>query len=240
MKVILIKDLKRKGLFGDVINVEDGYGRNFLIPQGYAISANKANLKRFEEIKDKELKKVEDLRSELNETANKVNGRSFTIVALTRDGKLYGSITATQIVSIIKGEFPDMKINASDVLIEDGSIKFSGSYKCKLQLTKSISADFTLIVESDESDEQPELLEALMDDKESTADELVDSAEETGEDESEEAATAETDKDENEEADTTETGEAETDEPVDSTKSDDAVATESDAATAESITNADA
>ena len=208
MKVILIKDLKRKGLFGDVINVEDGYGRNFLIPEGYAISANKANLKRFEEIKDKELKKVENLRSELNETANKVNGRSFTTIALTRDGKLYGSITATQIVSIIKDEFPEMKINASDVLIEDGSIKFSGSYKCKLQLTKSIAADFILVVESDESDEQPELLEPLVDDQEATADEPVDSPVETGQESSDDASIIETD-----ETSTTETDETSVSEP---------------------------
>ena len=55
MKVILIKDLKRKGTFGDEIDVADGYARNYLIPNGFALPANKSNKKKFEEIKGKHL-----------------------------------------------------------------------------------------------------------------------------------------------------------------------------------------
>ena len=165
MEVILIKDLKRKGTFGDVIEVADGYARNFLIPNGYALFANRANRKRFAEIKDKELAKVNNLREQLKSTADQVKDKTFTMIALSRDGKLYGSITSSTIVDKIKEEFPDIGINGSDILIEDGHIKFVGTYSCKAQFTKEIYSNFTVVIEADESDEQPELLEALMEDE---------------------------------------------------------------------------
>ena len=169
MKVILIKDLKRKGSFGDEIDVTDGYARNYLIPNGFALPANKANKKKFEEIKGKALVQVSELRENLTNTASQIKGKSFTMTALSRDGKLYGSVTPSVIVQQIKNELPDLGINASDIIIEEGNIKFVGSYECKAQFTKDISANFKMVIESDESDEQPELLEAILDDTEANA-----------------------------------------------------------------------
>ena len=174
MKVILIKDLKRKGTFGDEIDVADGYARNYLIPNGFALPANKSNKKKFEEIKGKALVQVNELRENLTNTANQIKGKSFTMTALSRDGKLYGSITPTVIVQQIKNELPEIDVNASDIIIEEGNIKFVGSYECKAQFTKDISADFKMIIESDESDEQPELLEAILDEPEANESEEAD------------------------------------------------------------------
>ena len=165
MEVILIKDLKRKGTFGDVIEVADGYARNYLIPNGFALAANKANKKRFEEIKDKVLVDVSKLRDSLHSTANEIKGKTFSMKALSRDGKLYGSITPTIIASQIKKDLPDVSVNASDIIVEEGNIKFVGTYACKAQFTKDISASFSLVIESDETHEQPELLEAILEDK---------------------------------------------------------------------------
>ena len=166
MKVILIKDLKRKGTFGDEIDVTDGYARNYLIPNGFALPANKANKKKFGEIKGKALVQVNELRENLTNTANQIKGKSFTMTALSRGGKLYGSVTPSVIVQQIKNELPDIDVNASDIMIEEGNIKFVGSYECKAQFTKDISAEFKMVIESDESDEQPELLEAILDEPE--------------------------------------------------------------------------
>ena len=163
MEVILIKDLKRKGTFGDTIEVADGYARNFLIPKGFALIANKTNKKKFEEIKDKKMLEVSKLRDDLTKTADQIKGKTFTMTALSRDGKLYGSISPSIIVDQIKSELPDISINASDVIIEEGNIKFVGDYACKAQFTKNISASFTMVIESDETHEQPELLEAILD-----------------------------------------------------------------------------
>ena len=165
MEVILIKDLKRKGTFGDTIEVADGYARNYLIPNGYALIANNSNKKRFEEMKDKALAQVSELREELKKTASQIKGKTFSMTALSRDGKLYGSITPSVIVNdMIRKDLPDLKINASDIIIDEGNIKFVGTYACKAQFTKDISASFSIIIESDESDEQPELLEAIFED----------------------------------------------------------------------------
>jgi large subunit ribosomal protein L9 len=175
MEVILIKDLKRKGSFGDIIEVADGYARNYLIPNGFALIANNANRKRFEEIKGKAMADVEERRKSLNLTADKIKGKTFSMTALSRDGKLYGSISPSIIVNeMIKKELPDINVGASDIIIEAGNIKFVGTYNCKAQFTKSIFADFKILIESDESDEQPELLEAIVetDKKELTKDEF--------------------------------------------------------------------
>ena len=88
------------------------------------------------------------------------------MVALSRDGKLYGSVTASVIVAEILKELTDIKMNGGDVIVEEGNIKYVGTYNCKAQFTKDISASFQFIVESDESDEQPELLEAILDEPE--------------------------------------------------------------------------
>tara|TARA_Y100001935_G_C17310362_1_gene515528 strand:+ start:3286 stop:3948 length:663 start_codon:yes stop_codon:yes gene_type:complete len=166
MEVILIKDLKRKGTFGDTIEVADGYARNYLIPNGFALIANNSNKKRFEEMKVKALAQVSELREELKKTASEIKGKTFSMTALSRDGKLYGSITPSVIVNdMIRKDIPDLKINASDIIIDEGNIKFVGTYACKAQFTKDISASFSIIIESDESDEQPELLEAIFEDE---------------------------------------------------------------------------
>ena len=167
MEVILIKDLKRKGTFGDTIEVADGYARNYLIPNGFALAANNANKKRFEEMKDKAMAEVSELRAELQKTANEIKGKTFSMTALSRDGKLYGSITPSVIVNdMIRKELPELKVNASDIIIDEGNIKFVGTYSCKAQFTKDIASSFTIIIESDESDEQPELLEAIFEEEE--------------------------------------------------------------------------
>ncbi len=179
MEVILLKDLKRRGTFGDIIEVNNGYARNYLIPFGFALAANNANKKRFEEIKQKELAKVTELRKTLTETVNSVSGKTFKMTSLSRDGKLYGSITTATIANQIKEEIPDLNINGSDILIEEGHIKYVGTYTCKVQFTKDIFSSFTMIIEADESDEQPELLEAILDGEEADISELED---ETSED----------------------------------------------------------
>jgi large subunit ribosomal protein L9 len=218
MKVILIKDLKRKGTFGDEIDVTDGYARNYLIPNGFALPANKANQRKFEEIKGKALVQVNELRENLTNTASQIKGKSFTMTALSRDGKLYGSVTPSVIVQQIKNELPDLGINASDIIIEEGNIKFVGSYECKAQFTKDISANFKMVIESDESDEQPELLEAILGEPEANSSE------------------EEYDENSDEDAEESENGDA-TDIELSTNEDADADVTEEEVATEEEVTN---
>ena len=90
----------------------------------------------FEEMKDKAMADVSELRAELQKTANEIKGKTFSMTALSRDGKLYGSITPSVIVNdMIRKELPELKVNASDIIIDEGNIKFVGTYSCKAQFT---------------------------------------------------------------------------------------------------------
>jgi large subunit ribosomal protein L9 len=163
MEVILIKDLKRRGTFGDVITVANGYAMNYLIPNQFAIPATKANQKKFSEIKKKAFASVEAQRDELKIIAADLANKTFTIVVRARDGKLYGSVSPTAISNQIISVNPDLIVNPSDIIIDAGTIKFVGTYACRAQFTKDISAKFTVVVESDSTDEEPELLESVID-----------------------------------------------------------------------------
>ena len=163
MIVILKRDLKRKGAFGEEIEVADGYALNYLIPNGFAMVANATNRKRFEEIREKALAEVNVNRDRFQETVKQISGKTFTQSALSRDGKLYGSITLSKIVSMIQDDLPDVTLMPSDIIIDEGNIKYAGSYSCKAQFTKNISASFTVVIEADETHEQPELLESVID-----------------------------------------------------------------------------
>ena len=177
MEVILAEDLKRKGTFGDTIDTQGM--RSITNTKWVCLGASAANKKLFDQMKDKALANVTEQREQLKETA-KPEGKSFVMVALSRDGKLYGSITPSVIVNqMIRKELPDVAVNASDVIIDEGNIKYVGTYQCRAQFTKDIFATFNIVIESDESDEQPELLEAIIESElDNNSDEDANSGEE--------------------------------------------------------------
>jgi large subunit ribosomal protein L9 len=102
MQVILLERIGRLGQMGDVVNVKNGYARNFLLPQKKALRATKENLARFEkdraqlEARDLELKK------EAEAVATKLDGTSFVVIRQAGDtGQLYGSVTTRDIAEIV-------------------------------------------------------------------------------------------------------------------------------------------
>jgi large subunit ribosomal protein L9 len=139
MEVILIKDLDKFGKTGSVIKVKKGFARNFLFPRNLAIPTTSANLKKIEQEKQRianlyqrEKEKLEDLRSRLN-------GISITIpVATHEEEKLYGSVTATDIIEALKQEGISEVVNEAVIL--DGSIKSIGVYDVTIRLHPEISA----------------------------------------------------------------------------------------------------
>ena len=98
MQVILLERVAKLGQMGDVVNVKDGYGRNYLLPQGKALRANAANIKSFEgrkaqlEVQNLETKK------EAEAAGAKLDGQSFVIIRSASDaGALYGSVTTRDV-----------------------------------------------------------------------------------------------------------------------------------------------
>jgi large subunit ribosomal protein L9 len=98
MKVLLKEDVEKLGMAGEVREVADGYGRNFLVPQGLAVKATPATLKQAEAWRERAANRRAQLRAEHDALASKIQGvRLFFTARAGEKGKLYGSITTNEI-----------------------------------------------------------------------------------------------------------------------------------------------
>ncbi len=147
MKVILKKHVKGLGSEGEVVDVNDGYARNYLLPRGIAVEANTSNmnvLKDRQQRKENEAKKV---LTEAEKAGATLNGQTVTIKARAGDGgRLFGSVTNQDIADAIKKTF---KLNIDRRRIDlDLPIKAVGEYRIDLRLHPQVSASITVQVES--------------------------------------------------------------------------------------------
>ena len=102
MQVILLERIGRLGQMGDVVTVKDGFARNFLLPQGKALRATKANRERFEHERVHLEARNLELKSEAQGVADKLNGQSFVIIRQAGDGgQLYGSVATRDIAAAV-------------------------------------------------------------------------------------------------------------------------------------------
>src|ERR1044072_5485605 len=98
MQVILLERIGRLGQMGDVVNVKDGFARNYLLPQGKALRATEANRKRFERDKAQSEARDLELKSEAEAIATKLDGKSFIIIRQAGESaQLYGSVSTRDI-----------------------------------------------------------------------------------------------------------------------------------------------
>lgn len=105
MKLLLRKDVESLGMVGDVINVKDSYGRNYLIPQHLAVQPTPANMKALEDEKRLAAERRAALRTQLEETANRLSNVEVTISAVANEeGRLYGSVGPREIASALRDE----------------------------------------------------------------------------------------------------------------------------------------
>lgn len=146
MEVILKKDVEKLGFADDIVEVKNGYGRNYLIPQGKAIlatpSAKKVLAENLKQRAHKEQKVVDDATKE----ANKLKAiESLKLVAKAgTDGKLFGSITAADLVEELAKN--DVVIDKKYVTILGGNIKRLGQYQAKLRFHRDVVADYNFDV----------------------------------------------------------------------------------------------
>ena len=144
MKVILRDYVKGLGEKNDIVMVKNGYGRNYLIPQGLATIATKSAIKMAEENIRQAAHKLEKIKEEAKALADKVNGLKLTIPTKAgSNGKIFGSVTTIQIAQSLaeRGfEVDRRKINTSS------DIKMLGEYKATLDLHKEVSAEIEIEV----------------------------------------------------------------------------------------------
>lgn len=149
MKVILIKDVKGSGKAGDVLNVADGYARNFLLARGFAIEATAKNVNDLAGKKAAEQHRLDVAKSDAEASANKLNGKTVTIKAKAgANGKLFGSVTSAVISDLIKQNFGETIDKKKIVLNSD--IKAYGDYSIEIKYTQGVNTKMTVKVVPEE------------------------------------------------------------------------------------------
>lgn len=147
MKLILKENIPSLGYKDDVVEVKDGYGRNYLIPQGLAIIASEAALKRLAEDQKQRAHKLEKIKADAEAAAAALEGVKLTIGAKTSSkGTIFGSVNALQIAEALEklGHNIDRKI----IEIKD-PVKEVGVYKAIIRFHKDVVKDieFEVIAE---------------------------------------------------------------------------------------------
>ena len=144
MQVILLERIGRLGQMGDVVTVKDGFARNFLLPQGKALRATKANRERFEKERAQLEARNLELKSEAGAVADKLQGQSFIIIRQAGDsGQLYGSVTTRDIsTAVTEGGF---SIERRQVML-DRPIKTLGLHDVRIGLHAEVEPRVTVNV----------------------------------------------------------------------------------------------
>ena len=146
MKVILLKDVKGSGVKGDVINVSDGYARNYLFPRGLAVEATQASLN---ELKDKERaegKRKEQAVQDAREMANKLSEITLVMKAKSgENGKLFGSVTNKEIAQELKKQHK-LSIDRKKIVLNE-PIKQLCQIELEVKLYPEISGKLKVKVE---------------------------------------------------------------------------------------------
>ena len=156
MKVILKQDLSNLGEEGDVKVVADGYGRNYLIPQGIAVAYTKANVEIFKQKKNAIESRKEAKRKESSSLKEKMAGEVITFtMPVGENGKLFGAITSANIVEELAKT--GISIEKKKIDVPDHSIKMVGEYTVKVKLYAGESADIKVIVKAVESEVKAEI-----------------------------------------------------------------------------------
>jgi len=153
MQVILLQRVAKLGQMGDVVNVKDGYARNFLLPQGKALRASDANIASFENRKAQlEVHNLET-KKEAEAVASKLDGQSFIVIRSASDsGALYGSVTTRDAADAATGA--GFTVNRNQIVL-DRPIKELGLHTITVTLHPEVIAKVSLNVAR--SNEEAEL-----------------------------------------------------------------------------------
>ena len=155
MKVLLCEDIDKLGWFGDIVDVNNGYARNYLLPQGLVTVPTQANIKAMAQEKTKRAEERIQQRKHLESAAKKVEGAEAVIAVKTNElGHLFGSVSVKEVAENLRAqgfEVADKVVNLGD------HIKEVGTYTVKLKFAFDLIAKVSLVVVSDapaQEDEQ--------------------------------------------------------------------------------------
>lgn len=158
MKIILKDNVAGLGFKDDVVEVKDGYGRNYLIPRGLAVVATKAELKQHEEILRQRAHKLAAIKAKAEEAAKALEGVTLVIpTKISETGTIFGSVGAAHVAEHLaqKGHEVDRKI--IDIRVP---VKEAGNYVAYIRFHKEVTAEVPFTVISEDQPEEPKTEEA--------------------------------------------------------------------------------
>lgn len=145
MQVILLQKVRNLGDLGDQVKVRPGYGRNFLVPKGYALPATPENVKVFEERRSELMAASQERLDRARGRAEQLGGRSFVVAMRASDeGKLYGSVGPQEIVDAVAEE--GHELDAREVVLPDGPLRTVGRFQAVLQLHAEVETEIEVVV----------------------------------------------------------------------------------------------
>lgn len=138
MEIILIQDVENLGYANDIVNVKNGYARNFLFPKKIAKPATESNRKVLAENIKQRAFKEEKIRTEAQAVASKLENNTIQIgTKASEKGKIFGSVNALQIAEAIKNQL-NIEIDRKKINVEGEAIKELGEYSAKINLHKEV------------------------------------------------------------------------------------------------------
>jgi len=154
MKVLLVADVEKPGqeqttgtqigFFGDIVEVSNGFARNYLLPQGLAVIPNEAAIKSLQKEKDSRAEARKKTRQKLEETAAAVNGAEVVIAAKANEaGLLFGSVTSRDIAENLREQGFDV---ADKVIVLGEHIKQVGNHTAALRFAEDLTANVNVVV----------------------------------------------------------------------------------------------
>ena len=148
MEVILLEKIANLGSLGDKVSVKAGYGRNFLVPFGKAVPANKENLEAFEARRAELEKAAAEKLSGATKRATEMAEIELTLTAKAGDeGKLFGSIGPRDLAEAITSA--GVKVAKSEIRLPEGPIRAVGEYDVAVQLHTDVAANIKVFVEAE-------------------------------------------------------------------------------------------
>ncbi len=145
MEVILLEKVGKLGNLGDKVAVKPGYGRNFLVPQGKAVPATKANVEKFEARRAELVAAAAEKLANAQARAEQLNEKAVTVVGKAgEEGKLFGSIGTRDIADAITAA--GVEVAKSEVRLPEGPLRMTGEFDVDVQLHSEVTATIKLTV----------------------------------------------------------------------------------------------
>ncbi|MBG0859235.1 MAG: 50S ribosomal protein L9 [Bacteroidales bacterium] len=148
MEIILLQDVPKLGSKDDLVHVKDGYGRNYLIPRGYAVAATSSAKKMHAENLKQRAHKEEKIKAEAQEIASRLAEIKLVVGAKTSSsGKIFGSVNTIQISEALKEK--GFEIDRKSITLPEDQIKEIGKYKASIKLHREIKVEveFEIVAE---------------------------------------------------------------------------------------------